>query len=192
MNATAKELEPRERIAAAMAKHGLSITSEFVPFSKSRNAKPRESGNPWRSLNWTVTLHKAARPILTTDYAAGEGHAPASKASLTELGGTNSIMRHEAISYELEHGVTYKARTFGAGSRKKFEPDACDVMHSLVSDSDVLDCSTFEEWASNLGYDTDSRKAEAIYRACLEIALKLRNGLGEAALQELREACQDY
>lgn len=64
--------------------------------------------------------------------------------------------------------------------------------NSLVSDADVLDCSTFEEWADNLGYDKDSRKAEATYRECLALALKLRNGLGEAALAELREAAQDY
>ena len=43
-----------------------------------------------------------------------------------------------------------------------------------------------------LGYDPDSRKAEGIYRACLELALKLRNGLGEKLLAELREAVADY
>ena len=36
------------------------------------------------------------------------------------------------------------------------------------------------------------RKAEAIYKACLEIALQLRSGLGDAIINELREAGQDY
>lgn len=56
----------------------------------------------------------------------------------------------------------------------------------------MLDSSTFEEWANEFGYDPDSRKAEVIYRACLEIALKLRNGLGEDRLRDLRELFTDY
>jgi hypothetical protein len=67
-----------------------------------------------------------------------------------------------------------------------------DVLASLVMDSSAIDYSTYEEWAGDCGHDPDSRKGEAIYRACLEIALKLRNGLGEAGLAALREAAQDY
>jgi hypothetical protein len=59
-------------------------------------------------------------------------------------------------------------------------------------DSDVFNYSSFEEWASTFGYDADSRKGESIYRTCLDIALKLRNAIGEDGLQKLREACQDY
>lgn len=58
------------------------------------------------------------------------------------------------------------------------------------------DCVYFEKYGRldepELGYDPDSRKAEAIYKACLEIALKLRNALGEDGLAKLREAAQDY
>jgi hypothetical protein len=34
--------------------------------------------------------------------------------------------------------------------------------------------------------------AEAIYNACIDIALKLRSAIGESGLSELREAFQDY
>lgn len=176
----------KEELQAAIAKHGLAVTSEFVPFSKSRNAEPQEDGKVWRSLNWKVTLQCAGNPILTTDYSAGEGHAPASKASVQRLGSRNSVMRHEAITHEIETG--FSSGTF----RQAITPDPVDVIRSLVSDADVLDCSTFEEWADNIGCDKDSRKAEATYRECLALALKLRNGIGEAALAELREAAQDY
>ena len=70
--------------------------------------------------------------------------------------------------------------------------ERADVLHSLVSDSDVLNYNSFESWASELGYDLDSRKAEGIYRACLSFSLALRNGLGEQLLADLREAVQDY
>lgn len=201
---TQAEMTPKERIADVMQRHGLTITSEFVPFSKSRNAQPREDGKVWRSLNWRVTLHKARAAssapgtfaIMTTDYSAGEGNCPAYKASVKALGNRDSIMRREAIDWEIEHGKACVCadggRPYPAAGAPTLKPDACDVIYSLVRDADVLDCGTFEEWASDLGYDTDSRKAEATYRACLEIALKLRNGLGESVLAELREAAQDY
>jgi hypothetical protein len=63
-------------------------------------------------------------------------------------------------------------------------------MQSLVRDADALHSAGFDDWAADYGYDTDSRKAESIYRACLEIGQKLRAGLGQALLDELRLAAQ--
>jgi len=193
---------PKERAQAVIDRLGLTISATFIPFSKSKNAKPRKDGKVWRSLNWSVTLNKrelrqrddegrdyVPRAILTTDYSAGEGHCPAYKASVKSLGSRDCSQRREAIDYEIEHGHAYRS-VFGPG--KALKPDSVDVIYSLVRDSDVIDYGSFEEWAENYSYDTDSREAERIYRACLDIALKLRNGIGEAAMAELREAFQDY
>ena len=202
MTDTMTEQTPRQKVNALIAELGLTITAEFVPYSQSRHAKLDPwRDKPWRSLNWRVTVNVRElkrrddegkdyhlRPILTTDYTQGEGHCPAYKAAA--LGNPKSIMRDKAIAMECETGRRYAVGGFGGS--KLTPPAAADVLCSLVSDSDVLDCSKFEEWASNLGYDTDSRSAEAIYRSCLEIALKLRNGLGDTNLQRLREAFQDY
>lgn len=73
----------------------------------------------------------------------------------------------------------------------KLEPRLADVLHGLILDSSVLNYSSFEDWAADMGGDKDSRQAEATYRACLDIGLKFRNGLGEAAMTELSEACQE-
>jgi hypothetical protein len=181
--------------AEAIAALGLTVDSVFVPFSQSRNAKPGADGKVWRSLNWTVTLKRNGREILTTDYSASEGHCPASKLS---VGNTD---RKHMIAWELEHGtkagaVHYAGRDLRVSAswakRNAILPDPLDVIHSLVSDSDVLDSGGFENWASDLGYDADSRKAEAIYRACLELALKMRASLGDDGLAQLRDAFQDY
>jgi hypothetical protein len=59
-------------------------------------------------------------------------------------------------------------------------------------DSDVLDFTCFEDWASEFGYDTDSRKAAKVYQACLQTALKFRQFFNEAELTELRELFSDY
>lgn len=72
------------------------------------------------------------------------------------------------------------------------KPDSCDVMASLVLDSSVLDSAGFEDWAAEFGYDTDSRSAEAIYRACLEHALALRAAIGDSGLEALKTALENY
>lgn len=79
-----------------------------------------------------------------------------------------------------------------AVSRDEIMPDSLDVIYSLLRDGDAIDSPTYESWAEGNGYDTDSRKGESIYRACLEIGLKLRAALGEAGLEKLRTAFQDY
>jgi hypothetical protein len=71
-------------------------------------------------------------------------------------------------------------------------PDRLDVLACLVMDSSVLDSGGFEEWATDCGYDTDSRSAEATYLACLDIALKLRAGVGNDTLEHLLELFTDY
>jgi hypothetical protein len=177
-------IKPAERIRQ-MANHlGLTIDAEFVPWSKSR-----KKGEKQPSLNWRVTVLKDGKSILTIDYTAGCGHCPGNSFSF-------SIMRREVIAWECEHG---KSGSFfpglGAGLSvlsKPILPTIEDVLSSLVLDSDSINYSTFEEWADKFGYDQDSRKAEATYRACLDIALKMRNGIGEDGLRSLREACQDY
>ena len=186
---------PAERIDRVAKELGLAMTTQFVPWSQSRNKGEK---NP--SLNWAITIKCNDREILTTDYMAGAGHCHSFKASVKKLGGANCIMRAAVLNWECEHG--YQARYMESancfqgvsvtGRGNPILPELRDVLYSLASDSDVLDSSSFEDWAANYDYDTDSRQAEATYRACLDIALKLRNALGEDGLRRLREACQDY
>lgn len=44
--------------------------------------------------------------------------------------------------------------------------NAAEVLASCCRDGLDASGQSFEEWAGNYGYDTDSRKAEDIYRAC--------------------------
>lgn len=112
-----------------------------------------------------------------------------------------SQYREAIAAAECESGFPMEIDQWGRGPENVFkrkakaeaiQPNPADVMHSLLMDSTVLDSGGFEEWAAELGYDTDSRKAEEIYSACLEIALKVRAGLGESIMAELAEAAQDY
>jgi hypothetical protein len=227
---TDSELSPRDTLAAAIAKHGLTVDAVFVPFSQSRNKAQKSP-----SLNWRVTLRRNGKDVLTTDYSSGIAHcsAKANKAPDTYRArdrkrpdgsspypGTSSIYRKateaEALAdflgewraAECELGVALDHSPFGGSEKFKprrtrpagevksktlpLLPDPVDVIWSLTRDSDALDYPTFEEWAASFGYDPDSRSGEAIYRQCLEIALKMRGSIGEAGLSELIEAGQDF
>lgn len=67
---------------------------------------------------------------------------------------------------------------FYMGLGLKGEPKALEVLESLVRDaSSYRDARSFEEWAGDLGYDTDSRSAHKTYMACKRISDKLESFL---------------
>lgn len=58
-----------------------------------------------------------------------------------------------------------------------------DVLPSLQLDAGDAD-QPFEDWAIELGYDPDSRKAYKIWEACQAIRHTLRKHLGETVFNE--------
>lgn len=190
----ASQMTPKERAEAFLREHKLSITSKFVPFSQSRN---KDSKHPM--LNWKITLLKDGKEVLSTDYSAGYAHCPGDKIRLNlgpASGHYAKQCRDAIVSAECQRGHECRwneSRSVPESITpfKEIKPDAVDVFHSLLIDSDVLESGGFEDWASNYGYDTDSRKAEKMFRACIEIALKLQAGIGADVMQKAREAFQD-
>jgi len=78
--------------------------------------------------------------------------------------------------------TTYFSQGYGIPG----EPDAEGVLNCLFSDSiSVENCASFEDWCSDLGYDSDSRKAERIFKVCEKQAEKLKGFLGEDLYHEL-------
>lgn len=75
---------------------------------------------------------------------------------------------------------------FSQGSAHKSRPTAAEVLDCLASDASTIENNrTFEEWASELGCDEDSRKAERTYRACVKQTENLRAWLGDEQFQSL-------
>lgn len=186
-----------ETIESTARELGLSMSAVFVPFSQSRS---RAEKSP--SLNWLVTIKRGERDVITTDYMAGSGHCPAYKNRMPRgYDGNDKQWKRDAVAWECENGKRaapsygggFKAAGAGLGGAvPSLLPKFADVLHCLASDCDVIDAGGFEQWAGDLGYYSDSRKAEGIYRACLDTALKLRAALGEDGLTKLREACHNY
>lgn len=74
---------------------------------------------------------------------------------------------------------------------KPVPPCAADVLYCLLNDRSAVG-QTFEQWAGNYGYDTDSRAAERIYNACIVNANKLDAIFSGGQQEELAELLADY
>ena len=80
--------------------------------------------------------------------------------------------------------LTYRRRKmrtpFHQGSGVEREPDAARVLDCILSDASSYESArTFEEWAADLGFDPDSRRAERIYRAVQKQTENVQHLLGE-------------
>ncbi len=171
-------MTPKETLQAALNKHRLDMRAFFVPQSKSRNALAGGIALDKLSLNWDIQVLCRDRQLYTCPYTQGIAHCPSYKPYVMPRDNSNDYVL--TLHEECEKG------------RHVPEPDVCDVFYCLIAEGDVLSASGFEEWADNFGYDTDSRKAEAIYKECLEHAIKLHAAVGATAFIELQEAIQDY
>lgn len=166
---------------------GLSMIATFVPFSQSRSAKPKPAVTDL-NLNWRVSLLRKEQIVLSTDYSAGIGHIPGYKHTQKSM----SVDAYNTLVCICESGNNSWENTGRMKHNKIPNPTIDDVLYSLVMDSAAIDYPNFESWASDFGYETDSRAAEAIYKACLDTGLRLRAAVGSKGLARLQEVFQDY
>ena len=86
----------------------------------------------------------------------------------------------------LKRGDSIMKTRFSQGSAHTENPSLADVLDCLGSDSAGYEnAKDFEDWASEYGYDTDSRKAEKIYNTVAKQAEELKAFLGEEAYNQL-------
>jgi hypothetical protein len=106
----------------------------------------------------------------------------------------NPHMQGEQMPRNFECTIEFEGRGyhepltvyFSQGSAHKKPPTLADVLDCLASDASGVDnAQSFEDWASEYGYGTDSRKAERTYRICEEQAQKLKALLGQDAYNQL-------
>ena len=186
--ATIYESVPQPETAQAFVDSlNLPYKAVFVPQSQSRNAGEEPC------LNWRITVGTLDKPgCIITDYMQGIGHLPNYSHQFARL-----VVYNNAVKEACETGISRiigKAKNaFDSVShfnRKPLPaPKLVDILCSLVMDASVLDYDCFEDWASEFGYDADSRQAEQIYKDCMAIALKLRHLVD---LEKAQEAFQDY
>ena len=184
------------KIDEGLAAAGLSMAAVFVPQSHSRyaiSADKRSGGYGGKGepcINWRCTVLLDGRELWTGDYSQGIGHVSKQAAAWIrkEYGRDTCIGCHAAYAELCEK---QKIERFGFPAKAITAPLLRDVFYSILQDGEAYAMS-FEEWAAEYGFDTDSRKAEATYRECAAIGRALNAGLSAEALDRLRELFQDY
>ncbi|HEX5016584.1 MAG TPA: hypothetical protein VFX15_03240 [Actinomycetes bacterium] len=175
---TDTELIPLDRF---IEDHGITIETirvdekpGFVPYVEPFQRRPSgmmptpsadEDG--WRHFAWSVTLNRGTPGVdhqgIATPFRSGIAH----------------VKRTRKLQYFSQWAESLPLY-------QPTPPTAADVLDSLASDASAWEnARNFEDFANDLGYDTDSRKAEKIYNACGEVAKSLRHFLGNAAYQAL-------
>jgi hypothetical protein len=75
---------------------------------------------------------------------------------------------------------------FSTGKGWKTAPTLADCLNSCADDASSYDnAKDFNDFCNELGYSTDSRKAEKMFRACKRQSDQLKRVLGEEAYAEL-------
>lgn len=173
---------------------GLTMTAEFVPFSQSRNAKKNPQINDL-SINWSITINRNNRS-LTTDYMQGIGHLPKE----VQQKSFNKVTKYEyeVIKFACETGkIGYfsdvSQKVMIRPNDKKLNPPTLeDALYCLLLDSEVLNYDSFESWADEFGYNSDSIKDRKVYDDCMKIALQSRQLFTDTEITRLHELYQDW
>lgn len=113
-------------------------------------------------------LLKELRITMTAEYVGND----------IEKSETGSYWQYDEWKIVFKgHGCQMTVPSFKMGiGHNGNDPTAYDVLCSLVMDAcSIEDSRGFEDWASNLGYDPDSRKAEKIYQQCEQEARKFNH-----------------
>lgn len=157
--------------------------------------------NDWPSIAYTCQLVDARRvPIWTGEYRLGVGHV---KVPAGHLG-----FRYNRLSLDETRLLeTWQRKPHAQFTNKKLWADTAAqlakvqkvtpkldaVCHSLISDgSAFFDGQRFEEWAGDLGYDSDSIKAKETFEACDKIGRDLSRHLSRDQIESLREWASTY
>ncbi len=173
---------------------GLQYTATFQP-----RPQPRETvEHP--QLHWLITLTNG-KQSAQFPYSQGVGHVKGYQQF--HKSSYDKRCAEDAYRKTCETGKLYRASDtlgFWPTNHTQPAPDLLDVLYCLVSDANVRHSATYEEWASEYGYDEDSRKGEETYRACQKQTtdfLRVLGGgtVGRAALdrlERLEELFRDY
>lgn len=188
------QLDPKAALAAWMQRHGITVefTRAGIRYSQ-ESPKHRLTAQ----FHFVGTVRKG-EAWESFEYSGGY---------LSFLGARGkAIIQKQAASGPIPSGIAPQAARI-AGKLIFWHPNgyldshearaAFEILyrHSEPAPESLLGClrldasgpDTFEEWAGEFGYDTDSRQAEATFRACQENSRKLLSLLGRNAFQELQE-----
>lgn len=164
----------------------MEVSAEFQHIPTTYDPQSKE----WQHIAWKVTI-MTPRGTFTTDYKQGIGHLPKSW-GLDPLRGVLTVDKLAQIRHVLAHGC--RGRDIGGDIRGRAEelprPSLVDVLHCIFSDAQSGE-NDFPDFCAELGYDEDSRKAEATWRACRDTGAALHRLFTGEQFDRLAEVLAD-
>ena len=159
--------------------NSLVMTTVEVPENPHMNGMPNKS----RHFHCTISQKLGGGTTMQTYFSVGSGiveHWVSEHGTRSwDAGGLNRQQYNK-------NRRTIAAQEFFEANAKRYPgPELADVLNCLASDSASVEQSDFEDWAADLGYDSDSRKALETYQICEKQAKKLRHLVGSQAFEEL-------
>jgi hypothetical protein len=159
-------------------KRDVTMTATYVGL----RAEKGTEGKPWHHFEWSVQLHHGSASYTAT-YRSGVAHCQRVPYGIGAKGPLEPVT-HDVARALKPHGKVTLSDV--EGYVRPTAPELAEVLQSLASDaSGALNAGTFEAWASDYGYDSDSRKAEKIYEACKGVHFELSRLLGLELCAEL-------
>jgi hypothetical protein len=148
-------------------------------------------------LSYVVTIN--GQPF---EYSMGIGHIPWDRVDTKAqwIKGTSGFIGWGLSETDWAFFRTYKSKPYCKFINTKGWAEACGHLAKVLkvkpSVVDVLACvgmdaqalhMTFDDWASDYGYDTDSREAERTWRACGDNARKALKFMDHKTLSAIQE-----
>lgn len=174
---------------------GLSMSAVSIPSrTDTHNETPEDE--KWRegASHWRVTLTNQAGKAYSVEYSMGSAHRVWKKGAglhVRTYSGYIDCERREVkdgerLTQKYMNPKTIHLAEMVRELSEPVPPTTEDVLESLRLDVMGADnADTFEDWAAECGYSTDSRRAESVYVACCDAAKRLRGLLGRANYETL-------
>lgn len=163
-------------------RHGITLTWQSVP------ENPHWTGKDVGAAHYFCTLATGGRK-MTLYYSKGSGLRVWRKTPKVWGNGDRpkDCKPRERAPLRLWRMSMYNKEAFENWTDPE-PPTVAEVLDCLASDASSVDgAGSFEDWASDLGFDSDSRKAEDTYRATAKQANELRRLLGPVDYRVLLE-----
>lgn len=148
-------------------------------------------GKTDQAQEWVVTLDNGRGGTVTTTYSAGWG---AVVWMLPDTASTGWVCGGEMLNARQARKLGGRLKVWQTNAipilcAKLRVPPAHDVVSALFVDASTVEAAAdFEGWCSDLGYDTDSRKAYADWEACHKAKADLARLIPDGHLRATLEA----
>ncbi len=172
----------KEQIQSILDNAGIEMAAQYVPSEYDPKSKE------FQGIKWKIVF-KSKRGEFATNFTQGIGHLPNYPKT-----GKMPVDILEDIKHTLQTGKICRHignQILKFGGKPISPPHPADVISCLLTDSSAEDYATFEDWANEMGYDPDSRKAEAIWQACLETSRNMNRVIGHDVIEALRGPCSE-